>query len=415
MAKEVKINHISKIEGHAKLHVVVDGNKIKKVKLKIFEGSRYFEGLLLGKNYSEVPYVTSRICGICSPAHSLCSTQAVEKALGIKVSEQTKLLRDVLMYGGHIQSHVMHLYFLALPDFLGIDSMLHAIKSHKTEVERALRLKRLGNLMVNAIGGRDVHPFNSAIGGLTKLPTQKQINNLVSELKKHRKDFVDTIELFAKMKNPQFEHKTKYYATENLQLTHGKIRNKEKKEIKLHEKYRQFFMPESRAEYVDLNREGYMVGALARINQSPELINKKYQKYFPSQNPFMNNLAQAVEMLYFADKSIEMLSGLKIANEKVKTGKIKEGSFMSTVEAPRGILFHKYSFDKNGKCTHADIVTPTSQNLKQIEDDIKDMLPLILNKSEKEITLTIEKLIRAYDPCISCATHFLKLDIEQIK
>ncbi len=416
MSKEINLEHISKIEGHAKLHILIDKSKIKKVELKIFEGSRYFEGLTIGKNYKELPYVTSRICGICSPAHTICSIQAIESALGIKVSKQTQILREIIMCSGHIQSHVAHLYFLALPDYLGIESMLQVMKKHKSLLERALRLKKIASHTTSVIGGRDIHPFSSIIGGFSATPTQKQINELVKELKKAIPDVIETIKLFEKLKSPKFTRKTKYFGLENIQLTHGQIRDEKKKIHKLHEEFKQFFQPDSYAEYSKLNEKPYMVGALARLNQSKELLPKQYQKHFPSNNPFDNNLAQAIEILFFLEKIIKLLKNLKIKKEKpVKLPSEIKSFGMSSVEAPRGILFHQYSFDKNGICTKCDITTPTTQNLKQIEYDIKKLLPGILNKPKEEIQLNIEKLIRAYDPCISCATHFLTLDIEQIK
>ncbi len=218
------------------------------------------------------------------------------------------------------------------------------------------------------------------------------------------------------MKNPNLKHTAPHFALENLQLTYGKVRDENKKEHKLHEKYQQFFMPKSTAEYVDYNQDYYMVGALARINQSKNLIPKQFQSKFPSKNPFDNNLAQAIEIQYFIEKAIELLSNLKIKKEKLKTKKSSASlkTSLSFVEAPRGILFHKYEFDKNGKVEKADIVTPTSQNLKQLEEDIKTLLEKIIHKKNNEIRLEVEKLIRAYDPCISCATHFLTLDIEKI-
>ncbi|MBW3014487.1 nickel-dependent hydrogenase large subunit, partial [Candidatus Woesearchaeota archaeon] len=258
MGKTITLNHITKMEGHAKLDVRIEKGKVKKAELTIFEGSRYFEGIVQCQKYNEIPSITSRICGVCSVVHFLTATKAVEDAFNVKVSEQTQLLRELINIGGHIQSHVLHLYFLTLPDYVGYDNAIQMASKYKEDVQRALRIKRLGNRIVKIIGGRDVHPLTVVPGGMSRLPDQSELKSLLEELKASRKDFVDTVKLFAKLKYPKFQKCVDYYSLTNkhYNILNGKIIGMKCNEICTipiddYEKHmKEYFQEHSTAEFV---------------------------------------------------------------------------------------------------------------------------------------------------------------------
>ena len=409
--KKITIDHICKIYGHANLTIKVSGKDVQKVDLNIFESSRYFESIVKGRSYKEAPELTSRICGICSTAHQMASLKAMEHALGITPSPQTKKLREVLHMGGIIQSHVFHTYFLALPDYLGYDSAIQMSKKHKEKIKNALSLRRAGNEIMNIIGGRSVHPISCKIGGFDRLPKEDDINKLVKSLKEKRRLALKTIELMKGFLRKEFERKTQVIAlrSKDYSFIDGIIATTEKD---VEEDYRRY-IKEYRGEpkkTTTLGGKSYRVGPLARfkINGCPV---KKCSIPISLDSPFSGNFIRALEVLHCIDKSIEILGAMKIKKEKPQEKKqlkkVNEG--FGTVEAPRGVLFHHYRFNRHGRVNKANIITPTAQNLKSVEDDVKVFLPLLLKKKKKTIVLELEKLIRAYDPCISCSTHFLEV------
>ncbi|MBS1266159.1 MAG: Sulfhydrogenase 1 subunit alpha [Candidatus Woesearchaeota archaeon] len=421
--KTVKLDHITKIEGHAKLHLVIDNNKIKKLKLGAFEGARYFEGLIVGRKQHDVPIITSRICGICSCIHVTASVQAVEAAFGIKASQQTKKLRELMVIGERIRSHASHLYLFALPDYLGFESSIAMAPKHKKEVNQALELIKLGNNIVTTIGAREMHPVATVPGGFTALPKQEELSNLLKRLKQQRKQAISTAKLFASLDYPEFENKTQYLALDDNGYSNisGNIVSQDQK-INSDDYLKHItekIIEYSTAKFSTLNKKPFMVGSLARLNNHFNTVSKDTQKLiekfdlqFPIHNPFYNNLCQALEMVHHFDEATEILENLKIKPEQPAELKNKSGRGVSAVEAPRGLLFHDYTFE-NGKIKHANIITPTAQNLNNLEFDLWKYVPALLKLSEPELKFEIEKLIRAYDPCFSCSAHFLQLKLER--
>lgn len=419
----IKLNHITKVEGHGKLTVNVDKGKVEDVKFQVFEGARYFEGLVKGRNYEEIPVITQRICGICSQSHNICALTAVEKALGIKVSKQTKLLREVLVNASVIMSHVLHLYFLALPDYLGFDNAVDMAQKHMKEVKRGLKLKALGNKICSVIGGREIHSVNTRVGGFYSIPKQDQLNELLKEMKDAKKDVEATADLFGKLKVPEFERKTNYislYKKGKYSFTEGSLKTFEGKKI-TQERYKELIKEKvvnySTAKKANIDDKEYFVGALARINNNRSELSlnarkaiNKHKVKFPNYNPYMNNFAQAVEVVHLFDSTIKILSELNVKEEKLPEIKARAGSGTAILEAPRGILIHSYTLNSKGEVTQADIIAPTSQNCANIEEDIKQLLPGILHLKKDQVIMEIEKLIRAYDPCISCSAHFLEVE-----
>ncbi|MBW2971346.1 Ni/Fe hydrogenase subunit alpha [Candidatus Woesearchaeota archaeon] len=422
--KTIKLDHITKIEGHARLHVAVEKGKLTKVELGAFEGARYFEGLIVGRKYYEVPIITSRICGICSCIHVTASLQALENAFDLKVSAQTKMLRELMCLGERIRSHAAHLYLFALPDYLGYESSLAMAPKYKAEVTRALELIKLGNNIITAIAGREMHPVAAIPGGFSKLPKQEELKELKQRLENQRAQALQTVRLFAKLKYPKFERKTQYFSLfdKGYSTISGEVRSstrtiKPKSYSKhINETLREY----STAKFSTIDGKSFMVGSLARINNNHTTMSpdtkkeiRKLKLKFPIFNPFLNNLCQALELIEHFDRAIEILDNTKIKPEKPKKLNIKAANGVSAVEAPRGLLFHDYTFDNQGKLTKANIITPTAQNLNNLEQDLWAYIPRLLNYDDTKIKLEIEKLIRAYDPCFSCSAHFLELKLER--
>jgi len=422
--KKITINHITKIEGHAKLNLEIEKNEVKKCELSIFEGSRFFEGILKEKDFKELPDITSRICGICSSTHTIASIEAIESAFNIKPSEQTELLRELLSIGGIIQSHVLHLYFLTLPDYYGCSSALELAQKDKSLIKRALELKQTANFLINTIGARDIHPIAAILGGFTRLPEEKQISKLIKILKSSRREAEQTVKLFLKLDYPNFE-----FPSDSFALGGGSYFNSNKivsclgnqciptNDYEIH--FKEYFKPGSTAEFAKKDEKSYRVGALARISLNKHLLSEKSKSFVtqlpkPLTNPFMNIPAQAIEVYEGIEQALKILENLKIKPEEIQQISPIVAEGISATEAPRGILFHKYKFNKEGKCTFANITTPTTQNLQNIEDAIKIYVQQLLKKEQtkEQLKFEIEKLIRAYDPCISCSTHFLELNLK---
>jgi coenzyme F420-reducing hydrogenase alpha subunit len=415
------LNHITKIEGHASLTLQIKRGKVSRCDLDSVEGSRYFEGLLKDRHFTETAEITSRICGICSCAHTIAAIMAIENALKLRISPQTYSLRKLLTIGERIRSHATHLYFMALPDYLGYESALEMVHRHKNEIKRALRLMKLGNEMVKLFAGRDLHPVSATIGGALKIPSSEEIASTKDKLESLKSDAVKTAILFGKLKYPDYATASECFSVHNKKeygILEGSLiskNNEYSKDNYLHY-LREYHEPDSTANFVVKEGKSYMVGALARINNNHTQISKDARKLlnkskikFPNHNPFANNFAQAIELVHYIDEGIEICNGLKPRNEPIIKPKVKAGRGVSAIEAPRGILFHDYTLDKNGNISSANIITPTAQNLRSMQDDIRSYVSTIIKYDKHKIVHEVEKLIRAYDPCFSCSTHFLKV------
>ncbi len=422
MEKNITLNHITKIEGHAKLNLGIKDGQVTVCELGASEGARYFEGLVVGRHFFEAHEMTSRICGICSSAHVVAAITAIENALGYKPSRQTLDLRALLTLGERIRSHATHLYFLALPDYLGYESAIAMASKYKKQVKQALKMMKIGNKMVSVFGGRDLHPVSATPGGWLHYPSQDQLAELAKELQGIKKDTIDTCKLFIGLKNPGFESQAKWfslYDNDRYVVLEGSLVGPG--ENYAPENYRNF-IKEHHEEYSSANfvvKQGhrYMVGALARLNNNYKHLSSDAKKMLdlselklPSLNPFYNNLAQAIELVHAVDHAIQICTNLKISPEKPDKIPLKAGIGVGAIEAPRGILFHEYALDGEGKIVSANIITPTAQNLYNMQEDIREFVPNVMNKSKEKIVLEVEKLIRNYDPCFSCSAHFLEVD-----
>jgi len=425
----IDVHHVTRVEGHGNIVVDMKNGVLEKAQLDIVEAPRFFEAMLKGRNFQEAAIITSRICGICSLGHQIASLQATEAALGIEISNQTKDLRKILVHGATFQSNVLHALFLATPDLLNVGSVFPLINTHKDVVLAALRLKRLANDIGDMISGRAVHPITIVPGGFTKLPTEEELTDLREKLiNEGLPDAEFAIDVVASVAEnfPDFVRETEYisiYRDEEYGLYDGQICSSDTG-LRPIEDYldvtNEFVVPHSSSKHARYNRSSYMVGALARFNNSAKLLRPKAKAAAeklglaaPCYNPYMNSVAQMVEVVHCIDDTIELINTLLstgIKPEKANVEITKYGRGIGATEVPRGILFHDYTYNRQGNIEAANCIIPTGQNLANIDDDMKKLVPEIIDNSKEDITKKLEMLVRAYDPCISCSVHMLDVD-----
>jgi sulfhydrogenase subunit alpha len=427
---DINVHHITRVEGHGNIVVNVKNGKIEKLQWQVPEAPRFFEAMVRGHSYQDIQTIVSRICGICSITHSLAATKAVESAIGLKVSEQADKLRILMHYSEQLQSHTLHVGYLAAPDFFGTPSVVPLVARATDAVKTIVKAHRIANNWSDLIAGRTTHPVTLIPGGLTRTPTEKQLRELQQTLKDAVPDLkkIAEVVLSVAANIPKFERPTEYVSLKQTTpptytFYHGGVTSNDNKGAvvpieKWHDVANEYVIEQSTAKWAKWHRDAYAVGALARFNNNAELLSpmaKDAAKTFGLQkgccNPFMNTVAQLVECFHVVETSIEIID--QLLTKGLKAEKVisspKAGKGAGCVEAPRGILFHEYEFDKNGKCVAADICIPTNQNHANIQKDFEKLLPEILDQSEKDIRLKLEMLVRAYDPCISCSTHFLNV------
>ncbi|MBN1317308.1 MAG: Ni/Fe hydrogenase subunit alpha [Anaerolineales bacterium] len=425
----VNVHHLTRVEGHGNIIVDVKNGELKECRLEIVESPRFFEAMLLGKPYQQASHITSRICGICAVGHATASLRASETALGVKVSEQTELLRKLNFHGEIIDSHVLHSYMLVAPDFFGAGSVIPLVKTHTDVVLRALRIKKLSGDMCAMVGGRHTHPIALCVGGFTHLPTTQELEAMRKRLIAARKDMEDTVALFATLPWPDYERETEYVSLtkpDEYAFIDGQIKTSDGFIYDLSD-YRKVtnekIVPHSTAKHTSHNRESYMVGALARVNNNFDQLHPKAKEAAARlgieplcTNSFKNTGAQVVEMVHSVEDSIRIIDELLargIQDEEPIEADVKICEGVGSCDVPRGILFHNYKIGSDGRITGANCIIPTGQNYANMEADMRALVPQILDRPEPEITLMMEMLIRAYDPCISCSAHFI--DVKFVK
>ncbi len=420
---DINVHHLTRVEGHGNIVVNYEKGKVENFKLEIVESPRFFEVMLKGRHFTDAPQITSRICGICAVGHTIASLKACESAIAITPSKQTQEMRKIILNAEMMQSHVLHVYFLALPDFLNVSSVIPLVKTNPDEVKRALRLKKLANDICEVLVGRHVHPISMVVNGFTKIPDENDLLTVKKMLLNAEDDINKMIGLFGSIKMPKFSNKTNNLAITNnneyafydgiLTTSNGnKLPDKDYLNL-----IKENVVTHSSAKHVGINNSTYMVGALARLNLSYDKLHPKAKKVLdnyniplPDYNSFNNNLAQVIETVHSFYDSLERIDYIldsKIKNEDYKDYNIKAGRGIGVCEVPRGILFHEYEVDNDGMITNANCIIPTGQNLANIESDLKKRVPEIIDMTKEEITHDLEMLVRAYDPCISCSAHFL--------
>ncbi|MEJ2662912.1 MAG: Ni/Fe hydrogenase subunit alpha [Spirochaetia bacterium] len=429
MAKiDINVHHITRVEGHGNIRVRATDGTIEEVQWQVPEAPRFFEAMVRGRSYEDIQTIVSRICGICSVTHSLAATKAVEDALGLEVSEQTDALRILMHYGEQLESHSLHVGYLVAPDLLGQKSVVPVVASHPDVVKTVIKIHRLGNEWMELLGGRMTHPITLKPGGMSKLPTEKQLLGLKERLTDIVADLNTLAGFVASVadKLPAFDRETEYISLksgDNYTFYHGNIASTDTpKVVDIHEfesVVNEYVTPHSTAKWTKWHRDSYAVGALARFNINSELLlplAKKTAEMFGlvkgSCNPYLNSVAQVVECVQIVEHSLQLLDKLLTKGIRPETPKSapRAGEGVGCVEAPRGILFHRYAFDNKGLCTRANICIPTNQNHANIQKDFEALVPQILDQGQDKVRLLLEMLVRSYDPCISCSTHYLDVE-----
>lgn len=417
----LKINHIAKMEGHAGFMASVLDGDVKSAKLEIQEGIRLIEGVLIGRQYKDMPVVAQRICGICPVVHNLTSIKALENAMGITVSPETEKLRTVLELAQIIHSHALHLFFLSLADFLNIDNDIKLVKKYPAETQKAIRIREYGMDIVRVIGGRVVHPLTNEIGGFKKSPSVPELQKIVADSREILKIALELGAFFKTIKIPEFSRQTEYVALAKkgeYAIYDGDIISSTGLHIpvaKFEENFSELQKQQEVIKRVEHNGQSYMVGAIARVNLNKDKLKDEAFSFleslgweFPNYNPFNNILAQMTEVIHAisqTEKLIKELLHSDLNQVVTKDYKIKAGEGVAAVEAPRGTLYYHVEVDARGYIKNVNIITPTAQFLSNLEDDIMAYIPTIIKLSDTARQRKLRAFIRAYDPCISCAVH----------
>ena len=424
------VEHLTRVEGHGDIVLNVKKGHVEKVQWNVTEAPRLFEAFVIGKPYHQIAQIVSRICGICSIGHTLASLKATESAMGLDISDQSREIRKLAIHAENMQSHILHLGYLTAPDLFGVGSVFPLIESNLEALKAIIGMHKVANQFSDLICGRTTHPVNLVIGGIWKTPSERQMTEAKEKLVR-LEDAMDRVgELFLSKVDalPVFNRQTEYIALtsdKEYALYDGIIGSTDTGTTPVSEYQEvtnEFVVPQSTAKYTKHARDSYMVGALARFNlNSRKLCPKAFEwgERFGLKsictNPFMNNIAQFVEFVHSREESIRIIDSLLsggLKNEKRPEVKPRAGSGVGAVEVPRGILFHDYTYDERGICKRANLIIPTNQNHNNIQKDLESLSPTLLDKSEKEIELGLEMLVRAYDPCISCSTHLVKVNFK---
>jgi coenzyme F420-reducing hydrogenase alpha subunit len=426
--RTIQVDALARVEGEGALYVRVKDDVIEDVKFRIFEPPRFFEAFLLGRLYGEAPDITARICGICPIAYMMGASHAMEDALGIRVTGPLRDLRRLIYCGEWIESHVLHTYLLHAPDFLGYEDSISMSKDHPGVVEKALQLKKLGNRILEVIGGRAVHPVNLRVGGFYRAPRKQAVRDLIEPLQWAIEAALDTIKLFAGFDFPDYQFD---YTCVSLKhpdeyaITEGRLVSNRGLDIPIPaflDHFDEEHVAHSNALHGRFNGgDAYLVGPIARYNNNHEQLTDLCKDSAREaglgpvcNNPFQSIVVRAVETLYACEEALRLAQTYEEPEDSCIQVEPRRGEGHGCTEAPRGICYHRYRLDDEGRIEHACIVPPTSQNQKQIERDLWGVVEKHLDLPEDRLKWRCEQTIRNYDPCISCATHFLKLTVERI-
>jgi coenzyme F420-reducing hydrogenase alpha subunit len=426
-SRTIDVDYLARVEGEGAIHVKVKGNKVTDVQLKIFEPPRFFEAFLRGRNFTEAPDITARICGICPIAYQMSAVHAMEDALGVKVEGQLRALRRLIYCGEWIESHALHVYMLHAPDFLGYQDAIQMAKDYPKEVQRALELKKIGNELVTLLGGREIHPINVKVGGFYKVPTKRQLASIVERLKWARDAAVETTRLVGTFRFPKFEQDYEFVALrhpDEYPFNEGHVASNKGLDIPVRDYENHFFeehMPYSSTLHSVYKDHGpYFVGPLARYNLNFDRLTPLAQKAARSaglasecRNPFKSIIVRSVETVYACEEALRIIDQYEMPEKPAVEVKPHASRGCGCTEAPRGILYHRYRIDDSGAILDAKIVPPTAQNQRIIESDLREFVSKNLRLTQEKLTWQCEQAVRNYDPCISCSTHSLKLTIER--
>ena len=426
--RTIKVDYLARVEGEGAMYIKIRDDVLEDVKLKIFEPPRFFEGLLRGRSFTEAPDITSRICGICPVAYQMSAVHAMENACGVRVDGVLRELRRLFYCGEWISSHTLHVYMLHAPDFLGYPSAVEMAKDHRAAVERGLALKKTGNDVMSLIGGREIHPINARVGGFYRVPTRSELAPLRERLLYARDLALATVQWSATFDFPDFEQDYTFVSLQHpteYPMNEGRVVSNKGLDIDV-SAYDDHF-EERHVDYSNAlhcvmkpGGESYHVGPMARYANNFARLPADVQDAAKAAglgpvcaNPFQSITVRAVEVLYAVTEALRIIDAYDPPPHAAIDHKPKAGTGFAATEAPRGLLYHRYTIDADGIIKDANIVPPTSQNQKMIEDDLRRFVPDCFGKADEEIQYVCEQAIRNYDPCISCATHFLRLEVDR--
>jgi coenzyme F420-reducing hydrogenase alpha subunit len=425
--RTIAVDYLARVEGEGGLTIRMKEGAVADVKLRIFEPPRFFEAFLRGRTYGEAPDITARICGICPVAYQMSSVQAMEDACGAAVPPPIRALRRLLYCGEWIESHALHIYLLHAPDFLGYQDAIRMSADHGEAVARGLRLKKIGNELMRIVGGREVHPVNVRVGGFYRAPARRELSALVGDLEWAREASLETVRLTSKLPFPDFERDYEFVALQHpdeYAICEGRLVSSKGLDLPVRD-FLQNFVEEhvehSNALHSIVKGRGpYHVGPLARYNLNfarlPGFVQDAAHEAGLSHrclNPFKSIVVRSLETLYACDEALRLIRGYQPPDPPFVAVAPRAGTGHGCTEAPRGILYHRYRLDDLGVIQDARIVPPTSQNLRTIEADLAQFVAPRMDLPPDELTWQCEQAVRNYDPCISCATHFLKLSVER--
>ncbi len=426
--KTIKIDYLARVEGEGALYIKIKDKTVSEVKLKIFEPPRFFEAFLRGRHCREAPDITARICGICPIAYQMSAVHAIEDAFGVQVQGPLRALRRLIYCGEWIESHVLHIFMLHAPDFLGYDDAIQMAKRHPEIVQRGLQLKKIGNEIVTLLGGREIHPINVRVGGFYKVPGRGDLAALAEKLKWARDAALETVRWTATLEFPDFEQDYEFVALRHpneYPFNEGRLVSNKGLDISVHD-YDYSFVEEhvshSNALHSVLKERGaYFVGPLARYGLNFDRLSPLAQEAARAaglgpvcRNPFQSIIVRSVETVYACDEALRIIGEYEMPEKPFIELEPQAATGYACTEAPRGILYHRYRLDDHGMILDAKIVPPTSQNQRMIERDLDRFVRQHLHLPQDKLAWQCEQAIRNYDPCISCATHFLKLHIERV-
>jgi len=426
--RSIRVEAMTRVEGEGGLDIRLLDGRIEQVNLNIFEPPRFFEAFLRGRPLEDVPDITARICGICPVAYQMSSVHALEAALGVEISPEIRRLRRLLYCGEWIESHALHVHMLNLPDFLGFDGALEMAQAHPERVERGLQIRKLGNQLLDRLGGRAIHPINVAVGGFYRAPTRGELSEFVKPFEAGLRLAEEATREIATLDFPVFDQAYDLVALvhpDEYPMNEGRIESCDGLSIAADEFPNHFVeqqVPHSTAMQAIRLETGkpYLLGPLARIQLAFERLAPEARRLAdevrfqpPCRNPFYGILARSLELVHAFAEAIDILKTYTPLRPPRIAYAYREAVGGAATEAPRGLLYHGYGIAADGKVTHANIVPPTSQNQGQIEADLRDYLPQVLSLPDREVADACEKLVRCYDPCISCSTHFLRVRIDR--
>jgi coenzyme F420-reducing hydrogenase alpha subunit len=426
--RRIETGYLARVEGEGAMVVRVRGDEVLGVELRIFEPPRLFEALLRGRALDEAPDITARICGICPVAYQTSACQAMEDALGIEVSGQLRNLRRLIYCGEWIQSHALHLYMLHAPDFLGYESGFAMARDHREEVERGLRAKKAGNRLIATIGGREVHPINVRVGGFYRAPERRELEPLRADLERGRSEAVETVRWVAGLDFPELERDYELVSLRSpvegeYPIDRGRIVSSKGIDIApagFDETFEEEHVPHSTALHARVRDGGaYLAGPMARFNLNLDRLSPLATEAAREaglgdgcRNPFRSIVVRAVEILYAFDEALRLIDAYEPPEAPAVEFEPRAAVGHGASEAPRGMLYHRYEITDAGEIASAWIVPPTSQNQRSIEEDLHEFVAANIALPDEELRHRCEQTIRNYDPCISCSTHFLRLEVE---